>query len=115
MRRAASWGDSWKIRWDEGSIQPRECTSTREASRAPRWSHGASGFMWPMRSFVGCPASVTIRKAERQTPPAGISVILNAAVSRDLLKRENRPSVVMLGPRVHEPHGFQGLQIPFEA
>src|SRR2546430_1160338 len=42
MRRAASWGDSWKIRWDEGSIQPRECTSTREGSRAPIWSHGAA-------------------------------------------------------------------------
>jgi hypothetical protein len=34
-----------------------------------------------MRTFVGCPVSVTITNAERQTPPAGISVILNAAVS----------------------------------
>src|SRR2546430_4069560 len=36
-------------------------------------------------------------------------------ISRDLLKRENRRSVVMLGPRAQGPPGFQGLQIPFEA
>src|SRR5437016_11263486 len=99
MRRAASPGDSWKMRWDEGSIQPRECTSTRDGSRAPRWSHGAFGFMRPIRTFLGSPVSVTIRNAERQTPPTGISVILNAAVSRDLLKRANRRSVVMIPPR----------------
>src|SRR6266516_7969860 len=83
------------MRWDEGSIQPRECTSTRFRSRAPMWSHGASGFMWPIRIRDGCPACVRMRKADRQTPPSGISVRLKAAVSRDLLNRLKRRSVVM--------------------
>src|SRR5207302_1451596 len=113
MRRAASPGDSWKMRWDEGSIQPRECTSTRDGSRAPIWSHGAAGSMWPIRTFFGSPASVTIRNAERQTPPTGISVILNAAVSRDLLKRANRRFVVIVSPRGPMVRaGFQDLPIP---
>src|SRR5438309_3822453 len=113
MRRAASPGDSWKMRWDEGSIQPRECTSTRDGSRAPRWSHGAFGFMRPIRTFLGSPVSVTIRNAERQTPPTGISVMLNAAVSRDLLKRANRRFVVIVSPRGPMVRaGFQDLPIP---
>ena len=59
------------------------------------WSHGAFGFMWPTRTFLASRASVTIRNAERHTPSSGISVTLNAAVAGDLLKRENRRSVVM--------------------
>src|SRR2546425_3975939 len=95
MRRAESSGDSRKIKWDEGSIQPCECASTRDGSRAPMWSQAAFGFMWPMRTFLESRASVTIKNAERHTPSAGISVMLNAAVVGDLLKRENRRSVVM--------------------
>src|SRR5207247_4092824 len=83
------------MRWDEGSIQPRECTSTRFGSRAPMWAHGAYGLMRPMRIRDGCPACVRMRKADRQTPPSGISVRLKAAVSRDLLNRLKRRSVVM--------------------
>src|SRR5467141_2213330 len=97
------------MRWDDGSIQPRECTSTRDGSRAPIWSHGAAGFMWPIRTFLGSPASVTMRNAERQPPPTGISVILNVAVSRDLLKRENRRSVVMIRPE--GPWSGRGFRI----
>src|SRR6058998_4380967 len=89
------------MRWDEGSIQPCECASTRDGSRAPMWSHGAFGFMWPMRIFLASRASVTMRNAERHTPSSGISVTLNAAVAGDLLKRENRRSVVMA---YAEPH-----------
>src|SRR5947209_473121 len=59
------------------------------------WSHGAFGFMWPMRTLFESWASVTMRNAERHTPSSGISVTLNAAVAGDLLKRENRRSVVM--------------------
>src|SRR2546426_6965382 len=95
MRWAAFSGDSRKIKWDEGSIQPCECASTRDGSRAPMWSHAAFGFMWPMRTFLGSWASVTMTNAERHTPSSGISVTLNAAVEGDLLKRENRRSVVM--------------------
>src|SRR3989442_1360069 len=105
MRRAASSGDSRKMRWDEGSIQPCECASTRDGSRAPMWSPGAFGFMWPMRTFLGSWASVTMRNAERHTPSSGISVTLNAAVAGDLLKRENRRSVVM---------GYAGTLTPGE-
>src|SRR3989454_2642752 len=99
MRRAASSGDSRKMRWEEGSIQPCECASTRDGSRAPMWSHRAFGFMWPMRTFLASWASVTMRNAERHTPSSGISVTLNAAVAGDLLKRENRRSVVMATPK----------------
>src|SRR5437899_6867328 len=101
MRRAASSGDSRKMKWDEGSIQPCECASTRDGSRAPMWSHAAFGFMWPMRTFLGSWASVTMRNAERHTPSSGISVTLNAAVAGDLLKRENRRSVVMAYSGTH--------------
>src|SRR3989449_4719245 len=103
IRRAASPGDSWKTRWDEGSIQPRECASTRDGSRAPMWSHGAFGFMWPMRTLFGSWASVTMRNAERHTPSSGISVTLKAAVAGDFLKRENRRSVVMAHGGTHTP------------
>src|SRR2546422_3768292 len=104
MRRAASSGDSRKIKWDEGSIQPCECASTRDGSRAPMWSNAAFGFMWPMRTFLGSWASVTMTNAESHTPSSGISVTLNAAVAGDLLKRENRRSVVMAyaGTHTHE-------------
>src|SRR6266540_776958 len=98
------------MRWDDGSIQPRECTSTRFGSRAPMWSHGASGFMWPMRIRDGCPACVRIRKADRQTPPSGISARLKAAVSRDLLKRLQRRSVVIGSRTVHRPDAASGLR-----
>src|SRR2546425_3658347 len=68
------------------------------------WSHAAFGFMWPMRTFLGSWASVTMTNAERHTPSSGISVTLNAAVAGDLLKRENRRSVVMAyaGTHTHE-------------
>src|SRR2546426_46895 len=104
MRWAAFSGDSRKIKWDEGSIQPCECASTRDGSRAPMWSHAAFGFMWPMRTFLGSWASVTMTNAERHTPSSGISVTLNPAVAGDLLKRENRRSVVMAyaGTHTHE-------------
>src|SRR5438034_10939108 len=104
MRRAASSGDSRKMRWEDGSIQPCECASTRDGSRAPMWSHAAFGLMWPMRTFLESRASVTMTNAERQTPSSGISVTLNAAVAGDLLKRENRRSVVMAyaGTHTHE-------------
>src|SRR6266511_254498 len=98
------------MRWDDGSIQPRECTSTRFGSRSPMWSHGASGFMWPMRIRDGCPACVRIRKADRQTPPSGISARLKAAVSRDLLKRLQRRSVVIGSRTVHRPDAASGLR-----
>src|SRR5437667_4625375 len=101
------------MRWEEGSIQPREWTSTRAGSRAPIWSHGAAGFMWPMRTFVGSPVCVMIKKEERQTPPAGMSVMLNAAVSRALLKRENLRSVVMVFPTSRWcPRGFRSCGFP---
>src|SRR2546429_4109009 len=103
MRRAASSGDSRKIKWDEGSIQPCECASTRDGSRAPMWSHAAFGLMWPMRTFLESWASVTMTNAERHTPSSGISVTLNAAVAEDLLKRENRRSVVMAYAGTHTP------------
>src|SRR2546425_4039710 len=103
MRRAASSGDSRKIKWDEGSIQPCECASTRDGSRAPMWSHAAFGFMWPMRTFLESWTSVTMTNAERHTPSSGISVTLNTAVAGDLLKRENRRSVVMAYAGTHTP------------
>src|SRR2546427_12622509 len=103
MRRAASSGDSRKMRWDEGSIQPCECASTRDGSRAPMWSHAAFGFMWPMRTFLESRASVTMTNADRHTPSSGISVTLNAAVAGDLLKRENRRFVVMAYAGTHTP------------
>src|SRR2546429_8009432 len=106
MRRAASSGDSRKIKWEEGSIQPCECASTRDGSRAPMWSHGAFGFMWPMRTFLASRASVTMRNAERHTPSSGISVTLNAAVAGDLLKRENPRSVVMAHARTDRLDGL---------
>src|SRR3989475_1074449 len=65
------------------------------------WSHAAFGFMWPMRTFLESWASVTMTNAERHTPSSGISVTLNAAVAGDLLKRENRRSVVIA---YAEPH-----------
>src|SRR5947208_16222332 len=105
MRRAASTGDSRKMRWEDGSIQPCECASTRDGARAPRWSHAAFGFMWPMRTFLESRASVTLRNAERHTPSSGISVTLNAAVVADLLKRENRRSVIIGRPVAHMPDG----------
>src|SRR3989440_5638682 len=107
MRRAASSGDSRKIKWEEGSIQPCECASTRDGSRAPIWSHGAFGFMWPIRTFLESRASVTMRNAERHMPSSGISVTLNAAVAGDLLKRENRRSVVMV--RAGTPYASRAL------
>src|SRR5437870_11562166 len=94
IRRAASPGDSWKMRWDEGSIQPRECASTRDGSRAPMWSHGAFGFMWPMRTLFESWASVTMRNAERHTPSSGISLTLQAALAVDSQQGEiHRPVV----------------------
>src|SRR3989442_4236319 len=105
MRRAASSGDSRKMRWEDGSIQPCECASTRDESRAPMWSHGAFGFMWPMRTFLGSWASLTMTNAERHTPSSGISVTLNPAVAGDLLERENRRSVVMAHAGTDRPEG----------
>src|SRR5213594_3664257 len=103
MRRAASSGDSRKMRWEDGSIQPCECASTRDGSRAPMWSHAAFGFMWPMRTFLESWTSVTMTNADRHTPSSGISVTLNAAVAGDLLKRENRRFVVMGYAGPHRP------------
>src|SRR5437899_5105466 len=59
--------------------------------------------MWPIRTFLGSWASVTKTNAERHTPSAGISVTLNTAVAGDLLKRENRRSVVMAYAGTHTP------------
>src|SRR5438093_11404641 len=57
-----------------------------------------------MRTFLESWTSVTMTNAERDTPSSGISVTLNAAVAGDLLKRENRRSVVMsyAGTHTHE-------------
>src|SRR2546428_11676944 len=77
------------------------------------WSHGAFGFMWPMRTLFESWASVTMRNAERHTPSSGISVTLKAAVAGDLLKRENRRSVVLAhaGTHTHE-EGLLPLHSP---
>src|SRR3989441_10395504 len=63
--------------------------------------------MWPMRTFLESRASVTMRNAERHMPSSGISVTLNAAVAGDLLKRENRRSVVMV--RAGTPYASRAL------
>src|SRR6266511_2947391 len=67
--------------------------------------------MWPMRTRDGCPVSVRIRNADRQTPPSGISVRLNAAVSRDLLKRLKRRSVLMVLEGVDRLDETSGLRM----
>src|SRR5213594_178288 len=60
-----------------------------------------------MRTFLESRASVTMRNAERHMPSSGISVTLNAAVAGDLLKRENRRSVVMV--RAGTPYASRAL------
>src|SRR5437870_4641786 len=60
-----------------------------------------------MRTFLESRASVTMRNAERHMPSSGISVTLNAAVAGDLLKRENRRSVVMV--RAGTPYAPRAL------
>src|SRR5437773_971533 len=112
MRRAASSGDSWKMRWEEGSIQPRECTSTREGSRAPIWSHGARGFMRPMRTFLGSPISVMTRKADRQEAPANFRDAECRGVGRLAEARESPIRRHRASDGTMVPMQFQDLPIP---
>src|SRR6266545_2012556 len=66
--------------------------------------------MWPMRIRDGPPVCVRIKKADRHTPPSGISVTLNAAVSWDLLKRLKRRSVVIGSRAVYRREHASGLR-----
>ncbi len=93
---AAPSGPSLNMKCEDGNIHPLALASALAASRAPMWSHGASGFRWPIKTAQGSPGGETNTKAERHIPPSGTSVMPKARLSSCLLNRQNLLSVAIL-------------------